>query len=200
MTSVFPRLLALVPCLSTLVFLAGCEPITIGTDHPVTVSPAPRPLCPFKLVPPLDLPVALRATNYGGGSCLHAAFQDVLRWQHQERLAAYWRANYGGGAEVQDIARICDRLGIDFAYTKTGDVAFLDWCSKTRRGAAVFWSEGTHAVTFCGFVGGEAVIVDNNRPRRLQRMPREQFLRLWRQSGGAAVTAVYAPSAPRPWI
>jgi hypothetical protein len=193
-------------------FVAGCEPVTImsldsggapppATRHPSLVTRHPSPATsPYKSVPPLDLPVSLRSSNYGGGSCLHAAFQDVLRWQHQERLAAYWRSNYGGGAGIEDIAGICNRLGLQFAYTTGGDAAFLEWASRTRRGAAIYWGGGAHAITFCGFVGNEAVVVDNNSPNRVQRMSRERFLSQWRASGGRAVTAVYSPTPPRPWI
>jgi hypothetical protein len=156
-------------------------------------------------MPPVDLPPAMRTSNYGGGSCMHAAWCDVLKWQNQERMANWWGEHYAGAAGVgpcrngADMTELAERNGLRFAYTDSGDVKFLDWCSRTRRGAAIHWRDA-HAITFCGFLGGDAVLLDNNDPKRLQRMPRNKFLSEWRHSGGRAITVVYSPAPPRPWI
>jgi hypothetical protein len=82
-----------------------------------------------------------------------------------------------------------------------GDPAWLDWASRTRRGAAIHWQGGIHAITFLGYdADGKAVLCDNNSPEREQRMPREQFLNEWRRAGGAAITALGTPGPPRPWM
>jgi hypothetical protein len=143
----------------------------------------------------------MRHTNYSGGSCLWAAFQDVLSWQHHESEAAWVRQNYSGAAGVSAAAAVCDKLNLDYAMTTTGDVAFLEWCSRTRRGAAIHWQGGAHAITFCGFVGDTAVLIDNNNPAHEQRIPRQQFLSEWLGSdGGCALTLVSTPAPPRPWL
>jgi len=189
----------------------GCD-VQIG-DKPAIE--AERRDCPYKTIPPVDLPVAMRTSNWGGGSCFHAACCDLLRWQGKEREERYWRSHYAGAAGVQDGERIADRLNLDFAYTLDGDVGFLEWCSRTRRGAVIYWpgrdsawtgkpnydgAPARHAITFCGFVGDEAVVIDNNYPNLQQRIPRGDFLKKWRYSHGAAFTFVHTPAPRRPWL
>jgi len=158
---------------------------------------------PYADRPPVDLPTELRQANYAGGSCMHASLITILRWQGLDELADYWRRNYSGAASVQDLAAIGNRLGLRYAWTTTGDAAFLEWCSQTRRGAAIHFKPA-HACSFFGYVkrGGRefAVICDNNHPDRLEYWPKEKFLRAWRSYGGRALTPVYSPWPPRPWV
>jgi hypothetical protein len=153
----------------------------------------------------VDLPAAMRAHNWGGGSCTYAAFCDVLRWQGHEREAAYVRTHFAGAAGVAEIVAVADRLQLDFAYTASGEVAFLDWVSKTRRAAVIFWrgqdgAAAAHAITFCGFAGDQAIVVDNNSPNKQRKMPRAAFLAEWQRNGGVAITLVGRPPPPRPWF
>ena len=73
-----------------------------------------------------------------------------------------------------------------------------------RRGAAIHFNfppdYNPHAVTFCGYNNGLAVILDNNRTDRLIRIPKHEFLTRWRNYGGYALTVVYSPAPPKPWI
>lgn len=187
-------LLLLVVC------FAGCEEIIIQSAGRPDCAAAVQP-CPFQNVPPVDLPRSMRARNYSGGSCAHASMQDVLRWQNLNDHASWWRRNHRGGANLpHTLAGIANRRGLDYAMTTDGDPAFLGWCSRTRRGAAIIWSGGSHAITFCGFIDGKAVLIDNNNPYRRRLMNKKTFLAHWRGSGGDAITPVYAPAAPRPWI
>lgn len=190
--------------------LLGCDGVTIG-DPPQQPQP---PVCPdgncpreaespYQSVPPMDIPVALREPNYGSGSCMHAAFIAVLRWQGQYNMADWWRQNHRGGETVPGLAQSADKAGLRFAYTANGDEGFLDWCSRTRRGAVIHWRVSRysdHAICFCGYApDGQAVLMDNNRPQTLLRMSREKFLHEWHANGGYALTCVYAPLPPRPW-
>ena len=192
--------------LLSMVFLfAGCEGIIeIG---PPSKSPAPGKCpsdgcpddkCPYSLVPPLDLPVELREHNYAGGSCFHAGTISVLRHQNLHQVADYWRANFSGGASVSTITRIAEDIGLRYAYTNIGDPEFLEWCSRTRRGASITYYS-RHAITFCGYVGGNAILMDNNRVEKEIKVPKSEFIRNWRGYGGQAFTVVYAPDPPRPW-
>jgi hypothetical protein len=187
-----------------LLLLAGCEPIEIGLGDDASPPAATRASAagerrrPPPGVLAIDLPAAMRVYNYGGGSCLHAAWEDALLWQHQERVASHWRHNHGGPARVEDIARLADLLGLDYAYTDSGNVAFLEWCSRTRRGAAIHWIRGTHAILFCGFEGDQAILIGTNDPA-ITRMPRESFLKEWVAAGGCAITPLYSPTPPHPW-
>lgn len=199
----------------------GCDGVTIGEpdaaqppviEMPAPIdgrpAPAPKPCpdgrCPYATLAPVDLPQAWRTPNYAGGSCLHAATIDLLRWQGQHQMADYWRRNYSGAASVPGtIAPTADRLGLRFAYTTEGDEAFLEWCSDTKRGAAIHWQlnrPSDHAVTFLGYVGDTANLLDNNRVSTPVAMPKADFLRIWKASGGYALTFVYSPQPPRPWI
>lgn len=199
----------------SLACLPGCDGLTIGEpDQPKPIDaqqapqPSPRPCpdgrCPYATLPPVDLPQAWRTPNYAGGSCLHAATIDLLRWQGQHQAADYWRANYSGAAGVpQTIAPIADKLGLRFAYTAEGDEQFLEWASETKRGAAIHWwmhRPSDHAITFLGYVGDEAHLLDNNRVEKPFTMPKAEFLRIWHASGGYALTFVYSPNPPRPWL
>jgi hypothetical protein len=188
-------------------FAGGCG-LEIG--EPGSVSD--RPACdgggcsdgqcpsPYPTVPPVDVPPSLRQGNYSGGSCMHASIQTVLNSQNQNEIAAYWRRNWSGAAGVETCARIAEQLGLRFAYTTKGDEEFLDWCSRTRRAAAVYYGDN-HAVTFLGYnQAGEAVLVDNNRTDRYQRVPRQQFLQNWRAAGGGALTTVYYSLPAWPWV
>jgi len=189
----------------------GCEGVTIGdpddcdTCDGATSTPTPyvHGTCPYPAGPPMDLPRELRQSNYAGGSCMHASLISVLRWQGKHETAAWWRANYGGAAGVWDLARICRGRDFRFAWTTSGDAAFLQWCSDTRRGAAIHYFTG-HAVTFCGYkkdaAGREvAVLLDNNRTGVYVRVPKAQFISPWRVYGGNALTVVYSPTPPKPW-
>lgn len=178
----------------------GCEEIVIESAGRPDCAVAVQP-CPYQNMPPVDLPKSMRQRNYSGGSCAHAAFQDVLRWQNRNNDANWWRRNYRGGANLpHTLAGIADRRGLDYAMTTRGDPAFLEWCSRTRRGAAIIWSGGSHAITFCGYIGNRAALVNNNRPSKLTYMDKRKFLAHWRQSGGDAITPIYSPAAPRPWV
>ncbi len=178
----------------------GCDEIVIQSEPYPDCVPDAYP-SPYRTIPPVDLPRSMRQRNYAGGSCAHASMQDVLRWQNLNDDASWWRRHHRGGANLpHTLAGIADRRGLDYAMTTNGDPEFLEWCSRTRRGAAIIWSGGSHAITFCGFVGGRAALVNNNRPSKLTYMDKQKFLAHWRGSGGDAITPVYSPAAPRPWI
>lgn len=145
----------------------------------------------------LDLPPSLRATNYAGGSCCHAAIQDVLRWHGFHEAADWWRKNLSGAYSVSDGARQLESLGFRYAYTTTGDETLLDWCSRNRHGAAIHYYPA-HAITFRGYVNGYAILQDNNRPNEVIRVPKQTFIRNWKGYGGCALTVVYSPAAPIP--
>ncbi len=182
--------------------LTGCESIEIdlGGEGPEVAAKLTNIV--FHVVPqkvPCDLPPAMRGGNYGP-SCMWASFQNALRWQHQEQVAAACRAHCYGPAGVHQVAAWSDAAGLDYAYTDCGNAAFLDWCSRTRRGAVVVYENGCHAILFCGYLGADAVLLDPNHPERLDRLPRDAFLKEWLRSGGCAITPLYAPTPPQPWM
>lgn len=219
--------------LAAVLSLVGCDGVTIGeprpnlqqTDQPVPDRPygpdgtcpdgsCPNGACPvdrpctdaaspYRLVPPVDLPVQLRQPNYAGGSCMYAAFCDVLRWQGLYDVADHVRQSYRGGQVVSGLAGVCDGLGLKFAFTTEGDESFLAWCSRTRRGAVIHWrvsSYSDHAITFCGYDDQQqACLIDNNATKKVKRMPKASFLAEWHRNGGKALTVVYDPYPPRPW-
>jgi len=158
--------------------------------------------CPFDPVEAIDLPLKLRQSNYGGGSCMHASMINVLRQQGLYQLADKWRREHWGAAGVWDLARLSEQEGLKYAYTTEGDEKLLEWCGRTKRWAAIHYFPA-HAINFCGFVqrdGQEtAVLLDNNRPERYLYVPKQEFIRRWRGYGGCALTVVYTPPAPKPW-
>jgi hypothetical protein len=148
-------------------------------------------------VPAMNLPVDMRMHNYAGGSCVHASTESCLRWQHQYAWADFWRSHYSGGESAQGLAAKFDKNGLKYAYTTSGDTAFLDWCDRTRRGAVIFYYTN-HSINFVGHSGGYAYVLDNNREDHYITIEWNEFVRNWRGFGGFALTPVYVPPPPQP--
>ena len=192
----------LIPLIAVLI--VGCD-IEVKTNKeklrcPKGKCPASPPAdCPYMELPPMDLPVELRQRNYSGGSCVHASLVSVLRWQNLHTFADWWQSRYRGGESLGGLVAKAEDAGMRFAFTGSGDEQFLEWCSRTRRGAVIFYYS-SHSISFCGFMGGSAVVMDNNNVERLIHIPKAEFLQRWRGYGGVAFTPVYTPSPPLPWI
>ena len=140
------HLLAVAVLLGLLLFLVGCDgkleivPTVVPADLiPPCPQQDPNKPSPYKVAAPVDLPREFRQSNYAGGSCMHAALIPLLRWQDRPTDADWWRRNEYGAAGVWDLARIAERRGLKYAYTTDGNANFLDWCSRTRRGAAIHY-------------------------------------------------------------
>lgn len=145
--------------------------------------------------PIMDLPQAMRQRNWGGGSCVHASTVHLLRWQGLHELAEWWRKTYAGGEYAGRLHDRLDKAGLRYAYTTSGDAAFLEWCLRTRRGAGItYWP--AHAVNLVHLDERQAGILDNNRIDRIIWVPRDEFIRRWKGYGGWAWTVVYTPSPP----
>lgn len=154
--------------------------------------------------PVANLPESLREWNWtdagGAGSCVHASTVYQLRWQNRLDLASWWRKSHAGGETARSIRDYYDKAKVPYRFTEEADPAFLDWCTKTRRGA-IIWYYPSHCVHFCGFAtdsGGNeyAYICDNNRVEKFIRIPRATFLTKWRGYGGFALSAMYSPVPP----
>lgn len=186
---------ALRVCLLASLALVGCAP------EPQWVS---LPSVPPE-VPPVNVPLSLRQTNWpdarGSGSCVIASSISHLHWCNRPDLAARFRASYAGGQTASSIQRIWQANGLPYVCTEDGDPTFLEWASRTRRGA-ILWYFPSHCCTFCGYsvVDGveHAMILDNNRVRQFIRIPKREFLTRWRGYGGFAMTAILPPAPPLP--
>lgn len=151
--------------------------------------------------PVFNLPLKLRQENWLGpnrsGSCVHASFVMLLRWQGQYEWANYWKQKYADG-EYYD--RFCERLDDNkITYSSingTYDPAFLQWAIDTRRGCMVTCMNGRHMVVLAHMDATRIGILDNNDIGKIHWYPREQFLQEWRNSGCWALTPVYAPAPP----
>ena len=184
------------------VFLPELDPAPLPGSVLLRIPPAVRQIVgSLRLV---DIPPARRKRNWlgrrGQGSCVHAALVHLWHWQGRHDLAEWWRSRHGDGETADGLSAKLDAAGIRFAETRSGDVRFLEWAIRTRRGAAVVVQQGTHMVNLVGLDDREAYILDSNRPEQIDRRPREQFLREWRDSGGWGVTPVGIPAAPSPWV
>ena len=181
--------LALVAITGIVAVVAG------GNADSGTANPA-SPVADRSSVPaPIDVanPVHNYMSGRGrhqSGSCLHAAVEDLLRWDGLDQKADYWRSHFGGAANLVTVVRIADGLGLRHSETSGGDEEFLDYCTANQLGAAIYWEvdePGDHAIVFCGFDGPDAVLLGTNRPVT-SRMPRTEFLARWRNCGGCAFT------------
>lgn len=152
----------------------------------------------------IEIPDRWRRRNWigdrGQGSCVHASLVHLLHWQGRHELADWWQKRYANGETADGLAAKLEKAGIRFAETRDGDVSFLEWAIRTRRGAAVVMQDGAHMVNLVGLDGGAARILDSNAPERIREISRDDFLREWKVSGGWAVTPVGAPMPPAPWV
>lgn len=182
-----PLFLVLILALVALVFESGA-------DVQLTSTPRERPV--------VNVPKTDRQSNWLGsqreGSCVYASMISLLRWQNRYGAAKTLRNRYGNGEMPTGLAANLDREGIRYAYVTNGDVKFLEWAVRTRRGAAVTVMGGRHVVCLVHLDSKVAILLDNNRIDNFIVVPREVFLAEWRASMGWATTPIYAPAAPAP--
>ena len=141
---------------------------------------------PAMEIPGANLPLNLRQENWLGskrqGSCVHASSIYVHRWNGNYDLADMWRKMYGNGETGSGIMAKLTANKVPFYATAKGDPAVLEYATKTRR-AAIIWFFDNHCVTFCGFAkedGKEyAYICDNNRVAQFIRIEKAAFIRRW---------------------
>lgn len=152
-----------------------------------------------KVAPVVDLPPELRTTNWGGGSCVHASTVHLLQWQGHHELAKWWRETYSGGEYSTRLHERLNQAQLQYAYTVEGDVAFLEWALRTRRGAGITYFPN-HAVNLVHLDQERAGLLDNNRVEQIIWIDRQEFLSRWRAYGGWAWTLVYNPPPPLPFV
>ena len=157
---------------------------------------------PKKERPTVNVPAALRQSNWignqGQGSCVHASMISLFRWQYRLKTADYWRKSYGDGEYPEDLAARFNKEGIRYAYVTNGDVRFLEWACRTRRGCGITVMGGAHMVALVHLDDKWAAILDNNSVERFIWVPRETLIAEWKASYGWAVTPIYTPAAPLP--
>lgn len=183
--------------------LAGCS---IGNPsrpaRPVVrpdVAHAPYPTVRPAEVPVMNLPLSARQRNYNGGSCVCASTISALRWQGQDELAQRVREACSGGQSSGSLHSKLERLGIRYAYTTNGDVKFLEWCVRTRRGCGItFFSN--HFINLVHLDSEKAILMDNNHPQDFITLSRDEFVRRWKGFGGWATAVVYQPPPPLAFV
>lgn len=150
---------------------------------------------------PWDYPGDDGGNNPYPGSCVYASTTTLLRAYGQEEKANYIRNNYHSGATQNDITEALTAGSIPYVCTRSGDVSFLEWASRNRLGAVIFYKQA-HCVTLVDLNATHAVILDNNRIDRYEYIDRATFLRRWqREFEGFAVTPLYLPPTPWPvWV
>lgn len=153
-----------------------------------------------------NVPADLRQRNWtrgGEGSCVHASTITALNWLNEYDTAKQWRQAYGGGETATGIMTKLRAAGYQFVATTDADPRVLDIATATRRGA-IIWFFSRHCVFFAGWadIDGRphALLIDNNRPEHVIKIPRESFVERWRGYGGfAAVITSESPTPPLPF-
>lgn len=166
----------------------------------------PGPVPDYGPPPPVQfsgLVPIFREANYAGGSCVHASWATVLRWQGQGQAASDWLQTHSGGETPSSMTAKLLASQLEFSQTVGEyDIAWLDWAMSNRRGAAVVVMGGRHMVTLVQWdtqgPDQKAYILDNNKPDRLLHVPKEKFLADWKASGSWAFTAMYRVPPPLP--
>ncbi len=183
-------LIALVLCIP----LVGCEGQSIFTQPAQPVVSEERPT--------VNIPKVLRQKNWIGnrreGSCVHATMISLMRWQGRYNLANKWRRTYGNGAWPSDLAQKLEQKNVRYAYTEEGDVKFLEWACRTRRGCGITVMGGAHMVALVHLDNEWACLLDNNNISKYKWVPRGQLIAEWRASYGWAATILYSPTPPLP--
>jgi len=181
----------LILSLLLLLSVAGCNTTQLGSSRPVK-----------KEYPTVNVPLDMRQSNWLGsqreGSCVHASMISLFRWQGRYNTADYWRKTYGNGEWPEDLATKFNREKIRYAYTTNGDVRFLEWACRTRRGCGITVMGGAHMVALVHLDAQWAAILDNNSVSKYRWVPRETLIAEWKASHGWAVTPIYTPAAPLP--
>jgi len=152
--------------------------------------------------PTVNVPLSMRQSNWIGnrreGSCVHATMISLFRWQGRLTTADRWRRTYGNGEWPDDLAAKFDKEGICYAYVTNGDMKFLEWACRTRRGCGITVMGGAHMVALVHLDAKWAAILDNNKVERYIWVPRETLIAEWKASYGWAVAPIYTPAAPLP--
>jgi hypothetical protein len=152
--------------------------------------------------PVVNVPQDMRQSNWlgsrGEGSCVHATMISLLRWQGRLGMADHWRQTYGNGEGPDNLAAKFDREGVRYAYVTNGDVGFLTWACRTRRGCGITVRGGAHMVALVHLDAEWAGLLDNNSVSKIIWVPRDTLIAEWRASNGWAVVPVYTPAAPLP--
>ena len=176
--------------------LCGTPEIAEALDPPIYYRPPPAPMIAA------DLPISLRHENYAGGSCMYASAATCLENSGHHAQAQWLVNNHWGAAGIEDIERAWDRAKVKYRSTVSGDVSVLDFASRTRRHAAIYYKPG-HAICFFGWTtrNGKtwAILNDNNNHKRLEYVRRDLFLRKWHGFGGAAIVPLYTPVPSKPY-
>jgi hypothetical protein len=132
------------------------------------------------------------------GSCTWAATISLLRWQGRYETADWLRQHAGGGENAEKMAHELDQAGIRYAYVTNGDVKFLEWACRTRRGCGIAIEGGEHMVALVHLDDKWAALLDSNAVESFIWVPRARLIAEWQASGGWAVTPIYSPAAPLP--
>ena len=174
------------------VLFAGCE--RIETAQWLTTATIERPT--------VNVPLALRQANWLGsyrqGSCVHATMISLFRWQGRLGMAEHWLKAYGDGEDPSGLAAKFAHEGVRYAYVTDGDVHFLEWACRTRRGCGITIKGGAHMVALVHLDTKWAALLDNNDVSKFIWVPRETLIAEWKASYGWAVSPVYTPAAPLP--
>jgi len=152
--------------------------------------------------PTVNLPEVLRQKNWignkGEASCVWASTISLLRWQGRYVTANWIRQNYGNGERPEHWMQLAEKIGLRYALTTGGDVSFLEWACRTRRGAAITVMGGKHMVCLVHLDDKWAALLDNNATSNYIWVPRETLIAEWKASYGWALTPIYTPAAPLP--
>ena len=147
--------------------------------------------------PVIDIPAEQRQRN-PDGSCVHCSLVTTFNQQRLYDTADAWFAKYRGGESSGGLRRKLTAEGILFADTTSGDVKFIDWAVRTRRGCLVNDKRG-HVRTLMGIdqagtPGARAFVQDNNgSATKLYVYGREEWLSMWKSRGGWAAVPLGDP-------
>lgn len=179
------------------VSLFGCDELRPRRAVALPSPPAEQPPC--------NLPAELHVRNWlgplGQGSCCHASLKNHALWHNDFEFVRAWP--HSDGEYASRLMQRLDAVGYDYAFTEKADPRFLDWCSRERHGAILWWKP-SHCCTFKGWVTGTdgkqyATILDNNYPGKFEYTEREQFIRLWAGYGGFALSLLKPPTVSLPY-
>jgi hypothetical protein len=183
------------------IILVLCLLLT-GCEMPMEPLKQQAPRITYAEMPIVNVPVTMRQSNWigpnGSGSCTWATMISLLRWQGRYNTAEWIRENYADGEWATTMSKKLDAANIRYAYVTNGDVRFLEWACKTRRGCGITVQGGVHMVALVHLDAKWAGILDNNDVSKINWIPRETLIAEWQASNGWAISPIYNPAAPLP--
>ena len=193
--------------------ITGCVPVNTPIEDNSSQLPIQKESCPNGLCLiegdyinrlSAKVPEHFRYENYAGGSCVHASLATAMMYFNQPELADTWTDTFRGGEYSSRLHNRLDMMQIDYRFTTSGSIEFLDYQMEFQQPCIVTYKT-SHMCLLVGLdpvylwdgdkwlvnQAPKAHVIDPNYPDRIEVLSRDGFLQNWRSNGGWATTVFF---------